>query len=386
MCLKHYANFQSVYINKYISYNELTVIFILIYYRYVTLETAHSIALDSSYGSLQMNSTEYFKTEAITMSVTLSSVDKNEQNMSIRDYTEYKVAEFMENHYRYVVCTVGIPGNIACIVTLMCMKSNLSSYLYMMALAITDLIAIVLILFYRLLDENNVRLGDRFCQVIFFAGTTSQMYPNWILVAMTIERFIAVRMPFRFKTICVKRNAMVVIVIILVSILLANAQFLFTFQEVEGAFPCGPKERYNNFIRFIWYWIDGALYAIIPISVILVLNSLIIYSTRKSQHALTHRTRISHEMTRILLTTSIVFVILVLPNCVFFISRGYWNWTETPRSIAQYHLVYQVVFMLSDLNHAMNFYLYFLSGRDFRQKFLQVLCFKVTRRRPFRTM
>ncbi|XP_045208618.2 probable G-protein coupled receptor 139 [Mercenaria mercenaria] len=346
------------------------------------MEITKSIAYNNTHRILPLNSSEDARNDSVEMTITFS-ISQQGTNLSLTDFTEYKIAEFMEDHYRYFISAIGIPGNLACIVVLIFMKLKLSSYLFMMALAITDLTAILLILSYRLLDENNVRLGDRFCQVIFFAGTTSQMYPNWILVAMTIERFIAVKFPFKFKTICVRKNAVFVIVILLVSIISANAQFLFTFEAVQGSFPCGPKERYGDFIHFVWYWIDGALYAIIPLSVILVLNSLIIYDTRKSRKTLTARGRSSHECTRMLLTTTIVFVLLVLPNCLFFICRGYWNWRKTSHSIAQYHLVYQIVFMLSDLNHAINFYLYCLSGRNFREKFLQLLCLR-WRRRPTR--
>jgi gastrin-releasing peptide receptor len=333
-----------------------------------------------SYASPLSSSIHNESTE-IDMDWHMNWYDSSHHNVSHKDFIEYKIAEFMENNYRYLVCAVGIPGNLACILTLAYIRPKLASYMFMMALAIGDLTAIALKVFYRIRNLNEMELGDRFCQLIFMFGNTSQMYPNWILVALTTERFIAVWFPFNFKTTCTRKNALVAIVVILLFLIAANLQYLFTYEELPGSHHCEPKENYKNFIQFAWYWIDGALYAIIPIILILVLNSMILYGINRTQtnHS-SHRQQISHEATKMLLPTSITFVLLVMPNCVFFIIRGYWNYKGSPLGIAQHHLLYHIVFLLSDLNHAVNFYLYCLSGRAFREQIVDLLCFR--KRKP----
>ncbi|KAL4228498.1 hypothetical protein ACF0H5_011546 [Mactra antiquata] len=308
---------------------------------------------------------------------------------SFTEYIEYSVAEFINNYYLYFVCVIGIPGNIACIITLTFMGGKLSSAMYMTTLAIADLIAIGLKLAYFLLTKYDIRLGDSVCRLMFMFGTVSQMYSNWILVVMTTERFIAIWFPLKVKKLCSKWRSISILIVLFILFILVNLQFIFTFEEVKDPFlswDCRPKEQYRKFIQTVWYWIDGALYAVLPIIIILVLNSLIIYAVRKSNRALTNLTNRrknskdkltqQKQITLMLLAVSLTFVLLVMPNCIFFVARQYWTWKETQLGIAQYYLVYQIVFLLSDLNHAVNFYLYCLSGRKFRQKFINVLCFK----------
>lgn len=355
------------------------------------MTTAFSVAPNNTssglFSSSPVNYTDVFESTSANSSWNGTWSDYDQQGPYFTEFPEYKAAEFINNYYLYVVCAIGVPGNVACIVTLTCMKPTFSSAVYMVTLAIADLVAIALKLSYLLLTKNDVRIGDRMCQLIFMLGTVSQMYSNWILVAMTTERFIAIWFPFQVKKLCTKKNAVAVITLLLIFFILANIQFLFTFEEVKDTFmswDCRPKENYKEFIQFVWYWIDGALYAMIPIIVILILNSLIIYSVRKSSNAQLHLTnriknmneKISQQkqITMMLLTTSLVFLVLILPNCVFFIAREYWSWKESQLGNAQYYLVYQVVFLLSDLNHAVNFYLYCFSGRKFRQRFLELIC------------
>ena len=305
------------------------------------------------------------------------------------EYTEFKVAEFVNDYYLYFICGIGIPGNVACILTLVFMRPVMSSTILMLCLAAIDSVAIALKMIFFQLTAFDIQMGARGCQLIFLFGTVSQQFSNWILVAMTIERFIAIWFPFKVKKICNKRNAVIILACMLIFFVLANLQFLFTFEEVDDPFvkyDCRPKEDHATFVEYVWYWIDGVMYAFLPITLIIVFNTLIIYAVRKSnkEHRdLTNRAinmsdklTQQRQLTLMLLTISLVFVILILPNCIFFIVRTYWSWRDTMRGIAQYYLVYQTVFLLSDLNHAVNFYLYCLSGRKFRQKFIQILCCK----------
>lgn len=339
-----------------------------------------------NYSYVYSNATTY---EEIDITTIQSTTEK-----MFTEYTEFKVAKFINDYYLYMICGIGIPGNIACILTLIFMRPVMSSTIYMLCLAGVDTIALVLKMTYFQLTAFDVQIGARGCQLIFLFGTVSQQLSNWILVAMTLERFIAIWFPFKVKTFCNRRNAIASFVFMLVFFILANLQFVFTFEEVTDPFvkfDCRPKQEYDRFVTYVWYWIDGVLYAFLPISLISVFNALIIHAIRKSsreQKDLTNRAiNMSEKLTQqrqltlMLLTISLVFVILILPNCIFFILKAYWSWQETMQGQAQYFLVFQTVFLLSDLNHAVNFYLYCLSGRKFRQKFAQIICCRKIRPR-----
>ena len=78
-----------------------------------------------------------------------------------------------------------------------------------------------------------------------------------------------------------------------------------------------------------------------------------------------------------LITVSVVFVLTTLPNCIMFIAQNYWDYEKDILTFANHYLIYQIVFVLSDSNHAVNFYLYFLSGRKFRQHFCNLICCRI---------
>ena len=310
-------------------------------------------------------------------------------------YAEYKAAAFINKYYLYVICGLGFPGNIACMVTLTLMRPFRSSDVYMMTLAFADFIALVIKLLFLKLTENNVQLGDLGCQLMYLFGSSIQTYANWVLVLLTFERFIAVWFPLRVKKACRRRNSVCGLFCMFVFIVCAHLQFLFTFKE-DGhelqTWTCTPRDRYARFIQFVWYWIDGAMYALVPIVCLFIFNSLIIIAVRRSrqmQRRLSSREQrrpeeesISQQrqITVMLLAASIMFVILVLPNCVFFIVKEHLDWTGSGRKTAQYYLLQQLVFVLSDLSHALNFYLYCVSGRKFRNKFAYLLCYFKTGR------
>ena len=332
-----------------------------------------SIVNDSNFANGSDSSTETIIDNALAPSFT--------------DYVEFKVAKFINDYYLYLVCVIGIPGNLACIMTLTSMKPLLSSAIYMLALAVADVIALALKISYIRLTAEDVRLGDIGCRLIFMMGTMWQMYANWVLVALTIERFLAIWFPLKVRELSTKRNTLLVLSLMLLFFALANLQFLFTYEEVHDQFmvwDCRPKPKFAEFINKIWYWIDAILYALLPTILLLVFNSLIIFAVRRSgkkQRRMTfghgkptESLNQQRQITTMLLTSSIIFVILVLPNSIFFIVKNYWTWRETSLGISQYYLLLQIIFLLSDLSHALNFYLYCLSGRKFRQHFLKLIC------------
>ncbi|KAH3701850.1 hypothetical protein DPMN_076846 [Dreissena polymorpha] len=306
------------------------------------------------------------------------------------DYVEYDIAAAINRYYLYVICGIGIPGNVACFVTSSNMKPFRSSDLYMAALAVADLTSLLIKFSYVRITATNSRLGDVGCQWFYALGSTSVMYANWIVVALTLERFIAVTLPLKVKQLCQKRSSICVLAVLFIVVFLANIQFLFTFEEMSDVFltwTCASKQDFRTFHTFTWYWIDGALYAFLPTLFILVFNGLIIFKIRKStlekrhlsaeQRHSTETSNYQRQITVMLLSVSVAFVVLTLPNCTFFIVKAYWSWMESAHGVAKYYLVMQIVFVLSDLSHALNFYLYCISGRKFRQKFLKLVqkCF-----------
>lgn len=308
---------------------------------------------------------------------------------TVFDFIEYDVALFLNRYYLIIICAIGIPGNIAALITLAKMRPLSSSLLYMVALAVVDTVALIIKILYLQITTVNIPLLDVGCKLIFLFGTFSMQYSSWILVSMTVERFIAIWFPLKVSKWCTRQRAIIVMLVIGTLLMGLNFHYLWTYHEVEHSFytyHCTSFPEYMDFENNVWYYLDGLAYSIIPFIVLIVCNIMIIVGIKRSsrkQRALTNKmdklqsadkAKQQSQITIMLVTISIVFVLFTMPNCIFFIIQGKINYLATPHSHAIWVLWMQVIFFLSDANHAINFYLYFLSGQKFRQKFKSMVC------------
>lgn len=304
-------------------------------------------------------------------------------------YPEYKAAVIINNYYLYVLCAFGLPGNVCAVITICKMKPLTSSSVYMAMLSFVDAMNLIFKLMYLLLTLYDIRMYDGGCKTMFFFGTFFMHYSNWLLVSMTVERFIAIWFPLKVTKLCTKRRACINIVVIAFLLFGVNLHFWWSTIEIPHkvyVWHCYFLDQYLYFMSKIWYWIDGAIYSIVPFILLLIFNTMIILGIKlasSKQKILTNKidktqgtekVKYQQQITTMLISVSVVFVILTMPNCIFFILEDYWNYTESIHTYAQYFLIYNVVFLLSDLNHAINFYLYFLSGRKFRMMFINMIC------------
>ena len=227
-------------------------------------------------------------------------------------------------------------------------------------------------------------------QVILFAGNFFAILASWILVAMTLERFIAVWFPLKVSRIYSKRKATLVLIAIVLLTFAFNTIFFAAVVEKER---CGYKEELQDFMYDYWYWADALVYAIIPCLLVITSNTLIIINVQmsnKTQRQLTNnfdqssrRARDQQQITTMLIVISLIFLVLMLPNSIFYLVSVAWLESVQHGSYAfvEYAFTKQLIHVLCDLNHAVNFYLYFLSMATFRRRFLDtVLCRKPTRK------
>lgn len=302
---------------------------------------------------------------------------------SFEDFEEFKVALIINKYYLYIICGIGIPGNIAALVTVWKMKPLSSSSIFMIALASMDTLTLVIKELYYQLTYFDIQMFDLGCQFFVFIGQFAGHYANWILVAMTTERFIAIRFPMKVQKICTKTKVITALLVIAVAMIVLNVHHFATVDEGYDSFSkyqCSTKKDHEFFMTKIWYWMDGVAFSVAPFCALIILNFFIINGIRdsvKKQRDLTNlqqkQTKQHNQITVMLVTVSLVFTLLTLPNSVFFISRGYWDYKKSNYQIALHLLIYQLVFVLTDLNHAVNFYLYFLSGKKFRKHFISML-------------
>ena len=207
----------------------------------------------------------------------------------------------------------------------------------------------------------------------------------WVVVIMTLDRFIAIVFPLKMARLCTIRRAKCIIIGLLIFTLLFNIEYFIIVESYNrlGHPACRYRSQYSYFAHKIWSWIDMAVYAIVPEICIFTLNTIIIITlkrARKSQANLVQgKRRVKKDhLTPMLLTVSIVFFILTTPKTSLIIISGYWEYKKTTESFVQFLFLNTLFRFFADLNHCINFFLYFVSGPSFRKDLAKLLpCFRI---------
>ncbi|XP_071101918.1 probable G-protein coupled receptor 139 [Haliotis cracherodii] len=310
------------------------------------------------------------------------------------------VAFDIQTYYLWVIFALGFPGNCATIVTVIKMSPARSLTVYIALLAVVDNLAIINKLLLFVLLDNGVHLQDVGCKILGYFGNFLITFANWLLVAMSVERFAAVWFPFKVGQSWTFKKSLIAVVLVALplSVLFLHLFWMIKFvTEGPGMVYCDVEETYKHFMMHIWYWINVIVYAVIPCTLLLVFNCLIVggiiksgkaqkylnsnYGNQKSNScADRHR-----QVTIMLVTAAITLVILTTPRCVILVLTPYWTPEQNSMKGAVKYLIDTLAFVLCDVTHAINFYVYSLSARRFRFQFVQLFMCRRRKMAPVNT-
>ena len=286
---------------------------------------------------------------------------------------------------------IGLVGNVLAITTLLRMRQANGVH-FLIALSASDLGVMVgwgILWMQRLFQPVLMDYYDWVCKCLYFEFYLSIHFSVSILVAMTTERFIVVWFPIKAKIICKKKHCLIAIGVVFFLILSINLHNLFTRQvlhDVNGTstFCLASKVAttdmpYGNFHVYVWPWIDAAVYSFIPVISLFILNSLIIFKVKRSakmagKASSSENRSTSEAITRTLLIVSFAFLVLTLPIGTVLIIEKNWSFQDDPYQHAIWRVLRNGAGLMELINHSINFFLYCLGGRQFRQAALTSIC------------
>lgn len=244
------------------------------------------------------------------------------------------------------------------------------------------------------------------CKTEKFSFYTTSDAAIWILVAFTVDRVIAVTLPLVKYKFCSPRRAVGVCVVIVVVAVTKNLH-VFWSRGVEVSSTgrvrvCGRPEPYRYFEQHVRPWLAFVLISALPFVIIFLSNCYIIVALlrarrvrsvalqpsatshdndnkdkpeKKSAHAQTQaqsRRSAFSQTSLMCIAASLAFVVCVTPSIVLTMGRYRWKnaggFTQTA-----YHFSRAVVHQLACLNHAVNFFLYCVTGQRFRTELIALL-------------
>ena len=320
----------------------------------------------------------------------------NNTEAEYESYPAYKAGILIWKTVPPILLIFGTCGNILSIVILTGKSIRKSTTaLYLICLTFSDLAVLYTgllrqwVIYLFVFDVREV--SEIACKIHTWLVYSFLDFSAWLLIAVTLERIVAVWCPYNFKGKCNRHNAVILITGILLSVLGLNSHFLYgmVFIKIDnGAETCGYIDTsYGRFLDTAWSWIDLCAFCLIPFTFIVIGNCFILLKVVKSHRKAKtkdvpgkykpgkrNKDNQQSSMTAILVTLNTVFLLTTLPISIYNIGHTYWRVMETPRVKARLDLWWAVVNMLMYTNNAVNFLLYSLSGSQFRQEMKRILC------------
>lgn len=283
-----------------------------------------------------------------------------------------------------IILSVGLVGNTLSF-GIMVQLSTSTFYLYLAVVAVVDsgyLVFEGLTSWMALSGIYNPfeSLAHYSCSVPFACAVMCSQVSSWIIVAVTIDRYMAVCHPFKLAKYCTRRRAAICMGMIFLFLIGINIP-LICFEWNDDHTQC--LSPYNICLDYVLIT-DSICYVLLPGFLIALFNILIIrglYKASRRRRGLaggqeTTTATIAHESARrttimLFSVTSVYFISLVLLVYVYvivFVTQMTFEEGE------ESHLdLITASRMCVLLNHSVNFFLYGLSGKVFREK-LADLC------------
>ncbi|XP_065207229.1 uncharacterized protein LOC135836364 isoform X2 [Planococcus citri] len=190
----------------------------------------------------------------------------------------HKWTYVLDMFYRYyvpILSLCGIIGNLLSYLVFLntYLKMRSSSY-YLAALSAADFGFLSSITLVWINDNLGIPVfnQDGWCQLMIYISSNCSFLSVWLIVAFTVERFIAVQYPLHRPRVCTISRAKC-IVSILVSVSLITHSYTFFTAGVEGD-NCDLRETYHELMGVINI-VDTLVTLIIPVGLIIIMNAMI---------------------------------------------------------------------------------------------------------------
>ena len=302
---------------------------------------------------------------------------------------EWKIAMMIISHGMIVISCIGIIGNFVSLGVL-CRKSMrvTSCAFLLISLAVADELASTMNMLNTLNDNylKGIFYSDAWCKITAYLTSTIEFSSVWILIAMTTERFFAVCFPLKLALWHTRRSLVVAVILIATLNLLQGIPMLLTMKAVPGAGnlqACIFEAKYEKFWG-IWHWCLSSLISYFPIILLTSLNSALLRSLRKAaavKTALSSSSQASSisqtkQVTKMCLAVSIVFTLCLLPIACHRPISHFMIDKRNPVEFVIHILFDSISWSLLSLNHSVNFFIYCVTGKRFRDELHALCCWK----------
>ena len=232
--------------------------------------------------------------------------------------------------------------------------------------------------------------GDAACKVHNFTEHVCYLMSSWIVLCMTMERFIAVNYPFKKEFFCKPRNAVTIILVVFAFISYSQIFRLIVIEKDSKGLACKASSGYTQiYVAMHIYLYQLVLLFFFPALLILICNLSVLYKIRQmrlsvakqgdahSRHAYAKRSK----TTFMLLAISFTYVLTLFPAVFVSLLMHILVYTDPNLARVLFYKLDNIKHLLefiSEMNYAVNFYIYVMSGAQFRYELRNVLTRRYT--------
>lgn len=282
---------------------------------------------------------------------------------------------------------LGTLGNILSFGVYLRQNSRAKSLsVYLSALAVTDTITLWWDPSIRWFELSyGILLPTKHCALRYWINYSACTNSAYLVVAITVERFIAVFYPFKSISLLTIKRARITAICLAVGCLLLYAPLIVSVTE-----NCDPQQGFGEFYMNIFFIMAFVIFLMVPSVTLFVLSISIICMLRSNN--LTKmaagevfqeiRSKEVRKVTRVVLCISCSYLVLTLPYITYLnysqISIGL-GWTSGILGDWD-KFIDRVLVNLLAVNYSINFWLYVMASNSFRQELVDMLrlrrCFR----------
>lgn len=284
-------------------------------------------------------------------------------------------------HYIYmiiypIIFIIGLVGNLLSSLVFSTTEiSQNSCGIYFLLLAISDSIALIGGLHHCLTIGYYVSINCvAYCRTRNFLVYASTDMVSWMIVAISVDRLLKVKFPFKSRTHCTHRLSKRVAAVITIILILKNIHLTSKFigdLTPDAADTCDPNPAYPTYVHFfenIWPWIDLTSFVLLPFIIVASCNIFIIYDQHQRHLKFRHR-NLDRSLTKFLLISSISLITCNFPVAITIVIYPYISKTHgRSQQYDQVDFLFDLLRIPSYASLALNFYLYYYSSSLFRQQ------------------
>ena len=339
--------------------------------------------------------TDVTTAEGQTMAGDLEGTEKLLNFMEeVETYMTYKVASYINDYWFPILVPVGLIGNTLSFLVMMRPNNRkVSTCIYMAAISVNNNIMMCLALrnWLVLVVFRHGLIWE--CKIAAYFVNFSLQSSAYQILAMTFDKYIAIKWPHRSSVYSTPRRAKIILLAVFLFALIYNGPHLLLANVVGEV--CLTYTIGGTVVE-MYSWITFLVNGIIPFLLLIHMNYAIVQTVRKSQKMFKSNANATgtgsiayknewvnkrqrtmknaeNQLTIMLLLVTTLFLIFLLPAFIRFI---YFSLVErdTPSKYARTILFFEITYKLYTTNNGINFFLYCISGKRFRNDLKEMLC------------